>query len=217
MERDPGEAPSERARLRQRADRGTYDREAVHEILDAGVVAHVGLVRDGTPVVVPMAYGRVGDTLYLHGGNASRLLRALAEGAAACVTVTLIDGLVLARSAFKHSMNYRSVVAHGAGRPVTDPDEALAALRAVTDHNVPGRWDALRPLTRRELAATTVVAFPLAESGAKVRDGGPVDPPEDLGQPVWAGVIPLRLTTGDPVPAAGVADLPPPRPRSGLG
>ncbi|HWH31977.1 MAG TPA: pyridoxamine 5'-phosphate oxidase family protein [Egibacteraceae bacterium] len=216
MDETPAGAPSERARVRQHADRARYGRDEVDAVLDAGVVAHVGFLREGCPVVVPMAYGRVGDTLYLHGGVASRLLAALGDGAEACVTVTLVDGLVLARSAFKHSMNYRSVVAHGRGRAVTDLEEKAAGLRAVTSHNVAGRWDELRPPTRKELAATAVVAFPLTECALKVREGGPLDHTEDLDQPVWAGVVPLRLVAGDPVPAAGAADRPPPRPRPGM-
>lgn len=203
------EPASERARVRQKAERGRYGPAAVHDVLDHGLVAHVGLVRDGAPVVIPMAYGRAGQTLYLHGGVASRLLEALGAGAEACVTVTVVDGLVLARSAFRHSMNYRSVVAHGRGREVTDPEELLAGLRAVTDHNLPGRWDALRPTSRRELAATRLVAFPLDECAVKVREGGPNDLPEDLDQPVWAGVVPLRVTAGEPLPAPGSVGAPP--------
>jgi nitroimidazol reductase NimA-like FMN-containing flavoprotein (pyridoxamine 5'-phosphate oxidase superfamily) len=204
MAGETGGAPSERARVRQRADRARYQRDEAYAVLDEGVVAHVGLLRDGAPVVVPMAYGRVEDSLYLHGGVASRMLAALADGAEACVTVTLVDGLVLARSAFKHSMNYRSVVAHGRARAITDPGEKIAGLRAVTSHNVAGRWDELRPPTRKELAATVVVAFPLTECAVKVRAGGPLDHPEDLDQPVWAGVVPLRLAAEHPVPAEGV-------------
>lgn len=208
MEQDQGTgtAPSERARVRQHADRARYDVAEVYAVLDEGVIAHVGLVRDGAPVVVPMAYGRIDDQLYLHGGVASRLLQALGAGAEASVAVTILDGLVLARSAFKHSMNYRSVVVHGRGREVTDPDEIVAGLRAVTSHNLPSRWDALRPATRRELAATRVVALPLAEAAVKVRTGGPLDHPEDLAEKVWAGVIPLRLSTGPGEPAPGGPD-----------
>lgn len=210
------QAPSERARVRQHADRAVYERNAAHAVLDAGVVAHVGFVRDGAPVVVPMAYGRDGDTLYLHGGGGSRMLQALGEGAEACVTVTVIDGLVLGRSAFKHSMNYRSVVAHGRGRAVTDEDELLTGLRVVTDHNLPGRWAALRPVRRKELTATRVVAFALDERAVKVREGGPLDFLEDLDQPVWAGVVPLRLTAGEPVPHGRAARLRPPELRADL-
>jgi len=207
QEQDAGTemAPSERARIRQHADRARYGMDEVFAVLDEGVVAHVALVRDGTPVVVPMAFGRVEDRLYLHGGVASRLLQALGQGAEASVAVTILDGLVLGRSAIKHSMNYRSVVVHGRGREVTDPDEIVAGLRAVTSHNLPGRWDALRPATRRELSATRVVALQLAESAVKVRSGGPLDYPEDLDEPTWAGVIPLRLTAGEPVPASPAA------------
>lgn len=198
-----GDAPSGRARVRQAPERASYDLAAALAVLDEGVVAHVGIVREDAPVVIPMAYGRIEHTLYLHGGNASRLLRAVASGAQLCVTVTLVDGLVMARSAFKHSMNYRSVVVLGAGRAVTEPGEVLSGLRAVTDHNVPGRWDALRPPTRKELAATTVAALDLGECSMKMRAGGPNDHPEDLDEPVWAGVIPLRLTPGAPLPHTG--------------
>lgn len=198
-----GGAPSDRARVRQAPERAVYDLDAALAVLDEGVVAHVGIVREAAPVVIPMAYGRVGRTLYLHGGNASRLLRAVASGAQLCVTVTLVDGLVMARSAFKHSMNYRSVVVLGPGRAVTEPDEAQAGLRAVTDHNVPGRWDSLRAPTRKELAATAVAALSLDECSMKMRQGGPNDHPEDLGEPVWAGVIPLRLAPGEPLPHTG--------------
>lgn len=193
-------APSERARVRQHADRASYDLASALAILDDGVIAHVGVVRDGTPAVLPMAYGRVGETVYLHGGNGSQLLRAFGAGAELCLTVTLIDGLVLARSAFSHSMNYRSVVVFGQGRLVTEPAEREAGLRAATDHNVPGRWDSLRAPTRKELAATTVVALELAECSVKVREGGPNDVTEDLGQPVWAGVLPLRTAVTEPLP-----------------
>lgn len=208
QERDAGAAPSERARIRQQADRARYGMDEVCAVLDEGVVAHVALVRDGTPVVVPMAYGRIDDQLYLHGGVASRLLQALGQGAEASVAVTILDGLVVARSAFKHSMNYRSVVVHGRGREVTDPDEIVAGLRAVTSHNLPGRWDALRPATRRELSATRVVALGLAEAAVKLRTGGPLDYPEDLDEPAWAGVIPLRLSAGPGEPVGGASGVP---------
>lgn len=195
--------PSERVRVRQLPERASYDLDAALAVLDEAVIAHVGIVRDGAPVVIPMAYGRIERTVYLHGGNGSRLLRAIGAGAELCLTVTLVDGLVMARSAFKHSMNYRSVVALGRGRAVEDPGERMAGLRAATDHNVPGRWDSLRPPTRKELAATTVVAVDLDECSVKTRAGGPNDHPEDLSQPVWAGVLPLRLTPGEPERHAG--------------
>ena len=203
-------APSERSRVRQAPDRASYDMGAALAVLDEGVIAHVGIVHDGAPVVIPMAYGRDGRTVYLHGGNASRLLRAIGTGAEVCLTVTLVDGLVMARSAFKHSMNYRSVVVLGRGRAVTDPDELLAGLRAATSHNSPGRWDALRPPTRKELAATAVVALALDECSIKARSGGPLDFPEDLDQPVWAGVLPLRTVVGEPVAHDQPSDRPPP-------
>lgn len=202
-------APSVRTRVRMHAERARYGADEVYAVLDAGLVAHVALVDEGAPVVLPMAYGRIGDQLYLHGGGASRLLRMLGDGAEACATVTLLDGLVLARSAFKHSMNYRSVVVHDRARAVTEPGEVLAALAAVTDHNLPGRWASLRPPTRRELAATRVVAMSLTEAAVKVREGGPLDDPTDLGEPAWAGVLPLRLELGEARPQPESSGPPP--------
>lgn len=201
--------PSERSRVRQAPERASYDIDAVLAVLDEGVITHVGIVHEGAPVVIPMAYGRVERTVYLHGGNASRLLRAIGAGAQVSLTVTLVDGLVMARSAFKHSMNYRSVVVLGQGRGVTDPEEILLGLRAATSHNAPGRWDALRPPTRKELAATAVVAVPLDECSVKMRQGGPNDHPDDLGQPVWAGVIPLQVAMAHPVPHGDAPGSPP--------
>lgn len=201
------QAPSERVRVRQHAERATYDLDAALAILDAGLVAHVAVVRDDAPMVIPMAYGRIGTTVYLHGGGSSTLLRGMAQGATTCVTVTLLDGLVLARSAFKHSMNYRSVVAVGQARTVTDSDEHLAGLRAVTDHNLPGRWDSLREPTRKEIAATQVLAFALEEFAVKSRSGPPLDAAEDLDQPVWAGEIPLRLSAEPGIAHSSRPDL----------
>jgi nitroimidazol reductase NimA-like FMN-containing flavoprotein (pyridoxamine 5'-phosphate oxidase superfamily) len=163
-------------------------------------VAHVGVAVDGQPYVIPMVYARVGDDLYLHGSAASRLLRALAAGAPVCVTVTLLDGLVLARSAFHHSMNYRSVVILGSAVPVTDAAERERALAAMVDHAVPGRSGEVRPPDRKELAATLLVRVALGEFSAKVRFGPPIDDERDLDVPVWAGVLPLRLVAGDPCP-----------------
>ena len=203
------DGPSERVRVRQAPERASYDLDAALAVLDEAVIAHVGIVHDSAPVVIPMAYGRVERTVYLHGGNSSRLLRAIGAGAQVCLTVTLVDGLVMARSAFKHSMNYRSVVVLGQGRAVTEPEELLIGLRAATDHNVPGRWDSLRAPTRKELAATTVVAVDLDECSVKTRSGGPLDFPEDLDQPVWAGVIPLHVAMAHPVPHGEPPGSPP--------
>lgn len=191
--------PTDRASVRRLPQRGSYDRALVYQILDEGFVCHVGFVADGQPFVIPTAYGRVGDTLYLHGAKASRMLKALAAGAQACVTVTLVDGLVLARSAFHHSMNYRSVVVFGRASAVEDPREKLDAMRAFSEHLIPGRWSEVRQPNERELAATLVLALPLAEVSAKVRAGAPVDDEEDLTLPVWAGELPLRLVAREPV------------------
>lgn len=193
------EAPSARTtvqRLRARAD---YRPETVEAILDEGFVAHVGLVADGQPYVLPMAYARLGRRLYLHGSRASRLLRTLAGGAPVCVTVTILDGLVLARSAFHHSMNYRSVVVLGRAEAVTDAGERAQALSALVDHAVPGRSRTVRGPSGAELRATLVVRIPLEEASAKIRVGPPVDDEADLALPVWAGELPLRLTAGAPV------------------
>jgi len=191
---------TERTRLRRLPERGVYDRETVHAILDEGFVCHVGFVVDGQPYVIPTGYVRAGETLYLHGSTGSRL--GLRPGDPVCVTVTLLDGLVLARSAFHHSMNYRSVTVLGRTRLVTDPREKDAALRAFVEHVVPGRSDEIRGGDRRELAATAVLAVPLGEVSAKVRRGDPKDDEEDYSLPVWSGVLPLELVPGSPVPDA---------------
>ena len=192
--------PTARITVRRRPERGEYGREAVEAILDEGLVAHVGLVVDGQPFVLPMAYARVGGALYLHGSAASRLLRALVAGAPVCVTVTLLDGIVLARSAFHHSMNYRSVVILGSPVAVTDAAERERALAALVDHAVPGRSREVRLPDRKELAATLLVRIALDEVSAKVRTGPPIDDDDDLEIPVWAGVLPLRLVAGQPSP-----------------
>jgi nitroimidazol reductase NimA-like FMN-containing flavoprotein (pyridoxamine 5'-phosphate oxidase superfamily) len=189
---------TERTRVRRLPERAAYDRETVHAILDEGFVCHVGFVADGQPYVIPTGYARAGESLYLHGSTGSRL--GLRPGMPVCVTVTLLDGLVLARSAFHHSMNYRSVTVLGRTRPVTDPGEKEAALRAFVEHVVPGRSDEVRGGDGRELAATAVLAVPLEEVSAKVRTGPPKDDEEDHALPVWAGVLPLALVPGDPVP-----------------
>ena len=189
---------TERTRVRRLPERAAYDRATVHAILDEGFLCHVGFVAGGHPYVIPTGYARVGETVYLHGSTGSRL--GLRPGMDVCVTVTLVDGLVLARSAFHHSMNYRSVMALGRTRAVRDPEEKDAALRALVEHIVPGRTDEVRGADRQELAATAVLALPLDEVSAKVRTGPPKDDDPDYDLPIWAGVLPLALTPGDPVP-----------------
>ncbi len=178
-----------------------YDRREVWAILDRGLVAHVGVALDQGPVVIPMIYARSDDTLYLHGAPVSRLLRALADGAATCVTVTLVDGLVLARSALRHSMNFRSVTAFGTARPVVGAGEKARALALVLEHIAEGRASEVRPPNQAELAATAVISFTIAEASAKVRYGPPMDKPGDLDLVVWAGELPLRVSAGPPVAA----------------
>ena len=189
---------TERTRVRRLPERAAYDRATVHAILDEGFLCHVGFVAGGHPYVIPTGYARVGETVYLHGSTGSRL--GLRPGMDVCVTVTLLDGLVLARSAFHHSMNYRSVMVLGRTRAVRDPEEKDAALRALVEHIVPGRTDEVRGADRQELAATAVLALPLDEVSAKVRTGPPKDDDPDYDLPIWAGVLPLALTPGDPVP-----------------
>jgi len=190
---------TERTRLRRHAERGKTSRADLLAVLDAGMICHLGVVVNGAPLVLPTAYGRIGDTLYLHGSSANRILHA-ADGQEVCVTVTHVDGLVCARSVFSHSVNYRCAVVFGTARIVTDPDERLAGLRAVTEQLIPGRWDVVRAPTRKELAATSVLAIPLAEASVKIRTGPPGDEPEDLALPVWAGVVPTALGFGEPEP-----------------
>src|SRR5205085_1177878 len=191
--------PTERSAIRRLPQRGRYERATVNEILDEGFVCHVGFVFEGQPFVIPTGYARADDVLYVHGARASRMLKALSDGAQVCITVTLVDGLVLARSAFHHSMNYRSVVIFGRARAVTDEAEKLTALRAFTEHVAPGRWAEVRQPNRQELNATSVLAVPLTEASAKVRVGPPVDDEEDYALKVWAGELPLRMTTSEPV------------------
>jgi uncharacterized protein len=195
---------SARTSLHRHRERGRASQADLHALLDAGMICHLGVIIDGTPVVLPTAYGRDGDTLYLHGSSASRSMLA-ADGQDVCVTVTHLDGLVCARSVFSHSVNYRSAVIFGTARLVTDPAGHLAGLRAVTEHLVPGRWDAVRPPSRKELAATAVLAVPLAEASVKVRTGPPADDPADLAAGGWAGVVPVTLTFGKPEPDSLVA------------
>jgi uncharacterized protein len=191
-----------RTKLRRRADRGSFDRARAHAILDEALVAHVGFVVDGRPAVLPMTYGRVDDTLYLHGAVGNGMLRA-AGGADVCVTVTLLDGLVLARAAMHHSMNYRCVVLYGRAERVDGEAEKRRAFDAVVEHSVAGRSAVARPANDLELRKTLVLRLPIDEASVKVRAGGPVDDPEDLGLPVWAGVVPVRLERGEPVADPG--------------
>ncbi|HEV2114988.1 MAG TPA: pyridoxamine 5'-phosphate oxidase family protein [Terriglobales bacterium] len=201
---------TQRTTLGRHPERGHHERETIKQILDEGFVCHVGFVSDGQPYVIPTGYARVGDELYIHGSAASRMLRNLEKGIEMCVTVTLLDGLVMARAAFSHSMNYRSVVVLGKARLVEDQKEKMAALQAITEHIVPGRWAETRWPTEQELKATSVLKLPLAEASAKIRTGGPKDKDEDLSFPVWAGVLPLSLVPGKPVEheASAVHEVP---------
>ena len=191
---------TDRTKVRRHPERGVFDRAALYAILDEGFVCHIAFAIDGQPYAIPTGYARLGDALYLHGSAASRMVRQLSAGLEVCVTVTLVDGLVLARSAFHHSMNYRSAVVLGRARLVTDRDEKYAALRAFTDQVVPGRWAEVRPITEPELKGTAVLALPIEEASAKVRTGPPLDDGDDLTWPVWAGVVPLVTSPGVPVP-----------------
>lgn len=200
--------PTDRTVPTRSAHRASYDRELVHAILDEGCVCHLGYIRDGAPVVLPTLYGRIGERLYVHGSTGSRPLRMAGQadpGLPVCLTVTHVDGLVLARSAFHHSVNYRSVVVHGVARRVTDPQEKRAALDALVDQVVPGRSADSRPANAKELAATAVLRLDLDEVSAKVRTGGVDDEPEDLSLPHWAGVIPVRRQYGIPLPDAALS------------
>ncbi len=196
---DKSAAPSERTRLRRVHERGHYDNKTIAAILDAGALCHVGYVVDGQPYVTPTFHWREGDQVYWHGSSASRALRA-SEGADVCLTVTHLDGLVLARSAFHHSANYRSVMVLGKARKVVDRAKKLAAMRAFVEKLYPGRWDDLRPVTEQEIKATTILYMPLDEASAKVRSGGPVDDEPDYDLPIWAGQIPLATILREPVP-----------------
>jgi nitroimidazol reductase NimA-like FMN-containing flavoprotein (pyridoxamine 5'-phosphate oxidase superfamily) len=199
---------TERTRVRRLAERGHYETETIHAILDEALICHVGFVVDNQPVVIPTIHWRDGDMLYFHGSAASRMLRSLRDGVDACVTVTLLDGLVLARSAFHHSMNYRSVVVFGKAREVRE-DEKVRVLDSLVEHVVRGRSKEIRAPNLKELRQTLVLALPIDEASAKIRTGGPVDDEEDYALPVWAGVLPLTLTPGEPVADGGVtADAP---------
>lgn len=203
---------TERTTLKRLPQRGSFERQQINEILDEGFICHVGFVFNGQPFVIPTGYARVGETLIIHGSQASRMLRQLGQGIDVCVTVTLIDGLVLARSAFHHSMNYRSVVVFGRASVIEDRKEKMAALTALSEHMIPGRWDEVRGPNDRELQLTTVLAIPLSEASAKVRTGPPVDDEEDYELPVWAGVIPLQMIANEPIADARLApDMSTPR------
>jgi uncharacterized protein len=190
---------TERTTLHRLRERGRTDRSDLYAVLDAGLVCHLGVLVDGTPMVLPTGYGRRGNTLYLHGSSANQSLLA-ADGQQVCVTVTHLDGLVCARAVFHHSMNYRSAVIFGTARLMSDETERLLALRAITDQLVPGRWDHVRPPTRKELAATAVLELPLDEASVKVRTGPPKDDEEDYDSDIWAGVLPASLTFGEALP-----------------
>jgi nitroimidazol reductase NimA-like FMN-containing flavoprotein (pyridoxamine 5'-phosphate oxidase superfamily) len=185
--------PTARTQVERIPERGHYDRETIYGILDQAFLCHLGFVVEGQPYVIPTGYGRAGDVLFVHGSAASRMLRSLEDGIPVCLTVTLLDGLVLARSAFHHSMNYRSVVVLGAARLVAEPEEKLRALRAISEQIVPGRWDDARHPNEQELKATSVLALPLEEASAKIRTGPPKDEEEDYALPMWAGVLPLAM------------------------
>ena len=192
-------SPTPRTRVIREAERGVYDRETAYRILDEGFLCHLGFVVEGQPFVIPTSYGRKDDVLYIHGSAASRMLRQLKEGIPVCFTVTLLDGLVLARSVFNHSMNYRSVVVLGKASLVEDPAEKLEGLRLLSEHILPGRWDDARQPSERELKATSVLRVPIEEFSAKVRTGPAVDDEEDYSFPTWAGVVPLEITIGVPI------------------
>ncbi len=197
---EPDLSLTDRSRVRRKAERGTYEWHTVEAILDEALLCHFGFSVDGHPWVLPTTFGRIDRMLYLHGAVGNAALHALSAGAEVCVTITLLDGLVLARSAFHHSMNYRSVMLFGRGEAVTDIDEKCAAMRAIVEHMQRGRWDETRPPSVEELRATLVVRLPIEEGSAKVRSGGPIDEAEDYELPYWAGVIPLALARGDPQP-----------------
>jgi uncharacterized protein len=197
--------PTERTRLRRKPGRGSYDRDLVHAILDEALICHVGFVDGGQPYVIPMIHAREGETLYLHGSTVNRMLDELSGGARCCLTATLVDELVLARSARQHSLNYRSVMVLGTAREVTDGDEKGRAMRAVVDHIAPGRSAEVRGPDTKEMETTAIVSLAIEEASAKVRTGPPIDKREDLDLPYWAGQLPLALGTGEPIPAT---DLP---------
>src|SRR4030095_8581534 len=190
---------TDRTTIKRLPKRGHYNRETINQILDEGFICHVGFVGNGQPFVIPTGYARVDDNLFIHGSQASRMLKTLAQGLDVCVTVTLVDGLVLARSAFHHSINYRSVVVFGNATLVTDREEKIAALLALSEHFIKGRWDDVREPTEQELKATSVLTMKLDEASAKIRTGPPLDDEEDYSLPIWAGVIPLWMVAGEPI------------------
>ncbi len=199
MAQNDNAPPTPRTTVRRLPKRGAYDLPTIHAILDEGLVCHLGFVQDGQPFVIPTNYARWGEQLVIHGAAASRLLRTLAGGVPVCLTVTLVDGLVLARSAFHHSTNYRSVVVFGTAVVISDPAERMEALRAFVEHVMPGRWDEVRPPSKSELKATLVLKLPITEASAKIRSGPPIDDEDDYALPCWAGVVPLSLTAGAPL------------------
>jgi nitroimidazol reductase NimA-like FMN-containing flavoprotein (pyridoxamine 5'-phosphate oxidase superfamily) len=194
MTKAPADQPPYAIARQQR--RARYDAPTAHAILDQGLVAHVGFMAADRPMVIPMAFGRDGSTLFIHGASTTRIIKGVADGFPVCLTVTLIDGIVAARSAFHHSMNYRSVVIHGSARHVKDPDEHEHALRVITEHLLPGRWDEVRPMLARERRATGVLALPIEAASVKIRDGAPIDEDDDYGLPIWGGIIPVTTALG---------------------
>jgi len=196
---------SPRTTVKRLPKRARYDAETVHAILDSAFICHLGFVAHGQPFVIPTGYGRDGDTLYIHGSAVSRTLNSLAEGIPMCLTVTILDGLVLARSGFHSSMNYRSVVVLGNAKPVA-PEKKAHALAVISDNILKGRWDEIRGPTRKELNGTTVLELPIEEASAKIRTGGPIDDEEDYAMPIWAGVVPLELKAGKPIPDERLPD-----------
>lgn len=201
--------PTQHTTVKRHPERGAYDRATIDSILDEALICHLGFVADGRPFVIPTIHARDGDTLYVHGSPGSRMLRTAKERVDICVTVTLLDGLVLARSVYNHSMNYRSAVVLGRANEVTGRHEKLRAMQRVVEHVVPGRWDDARRPNDGEIKGTTILALPLDEASAKIRYGPPTDDDDDLELPVWAGVIPLRIEPSDPLPAPGVDTSPP--------
>ncbi len=197
-------APSDRTEIRRLPERAVYDRESIHAIVDEALICHVGFLADASPVVIPTIHARIGDTLYFHGSPASRMLRGMKKGMEVSIAITLLDGLVVARTPFHQSLNYRSVIVFGEARLVDDLDEKQLALKAVTDHVTPGRWEDSRPPSEKEIAGTLVLAVPLDEVSAKVRIGPPVDEEDDIGLPYWAGVVPLSIVPGAPIPSEEV-------------
>jgi nitroimidazol reductase NimA-like FMN-containing flavoprotein (pyridoxamine 5'-phosphate oxidase superfamily) len=202
--------PTTRTTVKRHPERGDYDRDVIEAILDEALICHLGFLVDGQPFVIPTIHARDGDILYIHGSPGSRMLRTAKAGVDICVTATLLDGLVLARSVYNHSMNYRSVVVLGRAHEVTDLDEKLRAMQCVVEHVVKGRWNDARQPNEGEIKGTTILSLPLDEASAKIRSGPPVDDEDDLALPVWAGIVPLRLEPSEPTAADGVDGPPPP-------